>query len=452
MCLPNAAPAKRQAPKQAKSSGMEHPEPYDRQHLAPDTDDPIASGSMAGDYGDFCFQIDCNTYFASCEVATRPGTEGKPLVVANETENGGGVILALTAEAKALGLKRGTPLFKVRDILSRQGVIICPVDHKKYRRISHTIMQAVQEQGIVLNFVQYSVDEFFGTLPLTDPGEARHYARKVMDLIWEVSHVPVGCGISLTNTLAKTATWFAKRYRGYHGVCVITAQQRERALALVPVGEVWGIGRRQRARLEAAGIVTALDLARTPRQQLEPIMNTAGLHTWADLRGQRAVELKNHSRQQSIMQSHTFAEMTRDKHFLDVQVAAFTNRCAVTLRSQKSLCSSLMVFVSTNRYRADLPQYRNSVTLSLPRPTSNTPLLLKTARQALDQLFRPGFLYKQAGVVLLGITPDEGQQLDLFTVEQDERQRRLMQVADSLNRRFGEGTITLGPLQEPASN
>ena len=121
----------------------------------------------------FYLHIDCNAYFASCEVATRPGTEGKPLVVANDNEHGGGVILALTAEAKAVGLKRGIPLFKVRQLLQQHKVIICPADHKKYRRISRAIMADVVEQGIVLDFVQYSVDEFFGTLPLDDPARSR---------------------------------------------------------------------------------------------------------------------------------------------------------------------------------------------------------------------------------------------------------------------------------------
>ena len=117
--------------------------------------------------------IDCNSYFASCEIATRPGLEGKPVVVANDDGNGTGVILALSAEAKALGLKRGIPLFKVRDKLKADGVVVCKADHYKYRSISENIMQCVLEQGIVQDFVQYSVDEFFGTLPLDDPDEAR---------------------------------------------------------------------------------------------------------------------------------------------------------------------------------------------------------------------------------------------------------------------------------------
>ncbi len=392
----------------------------------------------------FYLHIDCNAYFASCEVATRPGTEGKPLVVANDNEHGGGVILALTAEAKAVGLKRGIPLFKVRQLLQQHEVIICPADHKKYRRISRAIMADVVEQGIVLDFVQYSVDEFFGTLPLDDPDEARHYTRKVKDMIWERHHIPVGCGLSSTYTLAKTATHFAKRYAGYRGICVLTDAKRERALSLLAVGDVWGVGRQNRKHLEAKGIATALDFAHAPEQLVYSLLNTAGVRTWQELNGQPAVTLANHDRQKSIMQSRTFAVMIKDREALASEVAAFASRCAATLRTQQSLCSVVSVFIATNRYRDDLSQYRNSASLRLEKPTADTPTILKAAATILGRLFRKGYLYKQAGVVLSAIVPDEGHQLDLFTVQEDERRQRLMKLADSINRKFGDDSITFG--------
>ena len=173
--------------------------------------------------------IDCNTFFASCEVATDPTLKGRPVVVSNDNDVGGGVILALTPEAKALGLKRGVPLFKVRKQLERDGVVVCQADHKKYHRISQQVMNAVQKQDIVLDFVQYSVDEFFGVLPLDNPDELEHYTRKVMDNITSSTGIPVGCGCSTTYTLAKVATGFAKRYPAYHGVCVLPPEKREKA-------------------------------------------------------------------------------------------------------------------------------------------------------------------------------------------------------------------------------
>lgn len=388
--------------------------------------------------------IDCNSYFASCEIATRPGLEGKPVVVANDDGNGTGVILALSAEAKALGLKRGIPLFKVRDKLKADGVVVCKADHYKYRSISENIMQCVLEQGIVQDFVQYSVDEFFGTLPVEEPAEVRRYVTMVKDLIWEQNHIPVGCGCSQTYTLAKVATHFAKHYRGYRGVCVLTPDKRERALSLLKVGDVWGVGRQNRRHLEGAGIVTALDLANTGQETVGRLLNTAGMRTWNELRGIPAVTLSNHERQKSISHSHSFPVMITDREGLASELRSFVSRCATTLRRQGSLCSMVTVFVNTNRYRDDLPQYNNGVSVRLAKPTADTTELLHTVGNLLDQIYRKGYQYKRAGVILGGIVSDEGHQLDLFTVEADERRRRLMEVADGINRRFGRNSVAFG--------
>ena len=392
----------------------------------------------------YYIHIDCNAYFASCEIATRPELEGKPVVVANDNENGGGVILALNAEAKALGLVRGTPLFKVRRVLEEGKVQICSADHEKYGRISRSIMDAVVQQGIVLNFVQYSVDEFFGTLPVDDPDELRHYTAKVRDLIWQTNHIPVGCGLSQTYTLAKVATHFAKRYRGYDGICVLTPDKREKALGLLAVGEVWGVGRQNRKHLESAGIRTALDFANMPQERVVELLNTPGVRTWHELNGKPAVVLASHERRKSIMQSHTFAVMIEEKNRLAHEIAVFANRCAFSLRREGSLCSVVTVFVATNRYRDDLPQYRNQASCRLDRPTSDTSAILKASGSLLDTLFRQGYHYKQAGVVLSGIVPDEGHQLDLFNVEADERRRKLSDTVDAINRKLGKKRILLG--------
>ena len=391
----------------------------------------------------YYIHIDCNSYFASCEVATNPSLEGRPVIVANDNDNGGGVILALTPEAKAIGLKRGTPLFKVRDLLRDKQVVICNADHRKYRAISRRIMQSVVQQGIILDFVQYSVDEFFGILPLDDPSQVRAYAARVRNHIWDEHHMPTGCGCSQTYTLAKVATHYAKHFSGFEGICVLTPDKRERALAQLPIGEVWGIGRQLRRRLGQMGVATALDFVHISEQAALQVLNTSGMHTWHELQGRPMVRLEAHDRQKSIMQSHTFANMITDYEALATEVRRFASRCATSLRSQQSLCTNLTVFVNTNRFRDDLPQYANSITTKLP-PTADTPLLMHTAETLLRSIFRNGFKYKRAGVVLGGIKADQGRQLDLFSADNDERRRQLMQLADSINNRFGVDTITFG--------
>ena len=395
--------------------------------------------------------IDCNSYFASCEVATRPGLEGKPIVVANDNEAGGGVILALTPEAKALGLKRGIPLFKVRSLLRLNNVVICPVDHKKYRRISRQIMDAVKQQDIVLDFVQYSVDEFFGSLPIEEPDEVRQYVRQVMEMITSTTRIPVSCGCSQSYTLAKVATHYAKHYKGYHGICVLTPENRRKALSMLDIADVWGIGRKNQKKLIGLGIRTAQDFADCDEHVVQNLFSVTGVRTWQELRGIPCIDLNRPERQRSIMQSRTFAHMTDNIEDLRQSVRAFASSCALKLREQHSVCRTVQVFLSTNRHRDDLAQYRNSAATHLPSLSSDTPTLTKAALAALDEVYRNGFLYKQAGVILHDISNEEGMQLDLFSAPEDERRRRLMQVADTLNKKFGDDTITLGSKTEHSS-
>jgi DNA polymerase V len=180
-------------------------------------------------------------------------------VVANDNGNNGGIILALNQEAKAVGLKRGNPLFQVYKLIEKQHVTVIDVHHHLYHEVSQHIMDEVKQTEMVLDFVQYSVDEFFGMMPDDDPTRLRSYLQQLKDLILAKTGIPVSCGAGTSYTLAKTATWFAKRYPGYKGICIMPADKREQALAKVPIADVWGIGRRSIKKLTQEGIQTALD-------------------------------------------------------------------------------------------------------------------------------------------------------------------------------------------------
>jgi DNA polymerase V len=386
--------------------------------------------------------IDCNSYFASCEIATNRELEGKPVIVANDNEAGGGIVLALNAEAKALGLKRGDPVFKVKNIIKLNGVQLCHADHKKYHHISAAIMNAVQQQGLVLDFVQYSVDEFFGSMPLNDADELRHYVGLVKQLIWDKMHIPVSCGCAQTYTLAKAATHFAKHYQGYNGICVLTPEKREQALGLLPIADVWGVGRQNRMKLESMGVRTALDFVRVDEKVLRNAFGISGLRTWHELQGQPCLNLERPALQKSIMQSRTFAFMISSKEELAKEIKTFAQSCCVSLRAQKAMTESVSLFVTTNRHREDLEQYSNSAGMKFRSPTDDTGQVIKAALQLLDVIFREGYKYKQAGVVLNDITQVEGSQLDLFAAENNERRHKLMQVTDAINHKFGNDAIS----------
>lgn len=380
----------------------------------------------------------------SCELVSRPDLKGTPVVVANNNDNNGGIILALNPEAKAIGLKRGNPLFQVTKIIEKHHVTVIDVHHHFYHEVSRHIMEEVQKTEMVLDFVQYSVDEFFGTMPEDDPTLLRDYLKTLKDLILRETGIPVSCGAGMSYTLAKTATWFAKHYPAYQGVCIMPADKREAALNKVPVKEVWGIGRRSIRKIEESGVKTALDYAQRPETWVNRLFGVTGLRTWKELNGTPAITLTSHERQKSIMYSRTFAHMTGSKSVLLRELSSYASAATRRLREQNSLCQTVTVFLATNRHRTDLPQYSNDKTIKLSTATDDSITINEAVRQLLDSLFREYYQYKQAGVILGQLQHSEGVQLDLFAtgqVQEKARKQRLMKAIDDINQRFGRNQI-----------
>ena len=366
------------------------------------------------------------------------------MVVANDNGNNGGIILALNQEAKAVGLKRGNPLFLVSQLIEKQHVAVIDVHHQLYHDISHQIMEHVRQTEMVLDFVQYSVDEFFGTMPDDDPIRLRGYLLKLKNLIWEKTGIPVSCGAGMSYTLAKTATWFAKHYPAYEGICVMPADKREQALARVPIADVWGIGRRSIKKLSQEGIQTALDYTQKSEAWVHRMFNVTGVRTWKELRGEPAITLASHERQKSIMYSRTFAHMTDSKTVLLRELSNYATAATRRLREQGSLCGAVTVFLATNRHRTDLAQYNADDMLKLTTPTDDTRIVMQAVSTLLGRIYQPRYQYKQAGVILSQLQSNSGMQLDLFTSQQAEdrtKQKRLMQAIDSINERFGKNQI-----------
>ena len=388
--------------------------------------------------------LDCNNFFVSCELVSRPELRGTPVVVANDNGNNGGIILALNQEAKAVGLKRGNPLFQVTQLVEQHQVTVIDVHHQLYHDISHQIMEHVRQTEMVLDFVQYSVDEFFGTMPDDDPIRLRGYLQQLKNLILTQTGIPVSCGAGMSYTLAKTATWFAKHYPAYEGICVMPADKREQALAKVPIESVWGIGRRSIKKLTKEGIRTALDYAHKSEAWVHRLFNVTGVRTWKELRGEPAITLASHERQKSIMYSRTFAHMTENKAVLLRELSNYATAATRRLREQGSLCGAVTVFLATNRHRTDLPQYNTDDTLKLTTPTDDTRTVMQAVSVLLERIYQPNYQYKQAGVLLTQLQSNSGMQLDLFAPQQAEdrtRQKRLMQAIDSINERFGKNQI-----------
>ena len=388
--------------------------------------------------------LDCNNFFVSCELVSRPELKGTPVVVANNNGNNGGIILALNPEAKAVGLKRGNPIFQVTQLIEKHHVTVIDVHHHLYHEVSNHIMDEVRKTEMVLDFVQYSVDEFFGFMPEDDPNLLREYLQTLKDLILRTSGIPVSCGAGLSYTLAKTATWFAKRYPAYKGICIMPADKRETALAQVPVRDVWGIGRRSFRKIEQRGVKTALDYAHQPETWVNRLFGVVGVRTWKELNGIPAITIASHERQQSIMYSRTFAHMTSSRTVLMRELSNYATAATRKLREQQSLCRTVTVFLATNRHRNDLAQYHADDTIRLQTATDDSTRILHTVSLLLDKLFRENYQYKQAGVILGQLQHNQSVQLDLFAPDQTQEQarhKRLMQAIDGINQRFGRNQI-----------
>ncbi len=385
--------------------------------------------------------IDCNTFFASVERVFHPGLKRKPVVVLS---NNDGCIVALTSEAKALGLHRGEPIFKVKDIVERNGVSIFSTNMTLYaamsRRITNIIRRSVQ------HVENYSIDESFCDLN----GYEAHFnleemMRSLADRISLWTDIPVSVGVAPTKTLAKIGSKFAKKYKGYRSVCMIDDEpKRRKALELFDLADVWGIGRHTLERLNYYGISTPLEFADKSESWVKTHLTKPGVQTWLELNGHPCIDTSEVYRNQSICTSRSFGDMISDLTQLEASVATFASSCANKLRGQNAGCKTVTVFVQSNRFRDDLPQYCNSASTTLVTSTSDTLEITSAALKALRSIYRPGIMYKKSGVILTDIAPNSPVQQDLFDPIKNRPQRaELMKAIDRINQRFGLKTIQL---------
>lgn len=384
--------------------------------------------------------VDCNNFFASCERVFRPDLRKRPVVVLS---NNDGCIIARSNEAKALGLKMGDPLFKVRQLLEREGVAVFSSNYTLYGDMSRRVMSLLSRYTPHQEI--YSIDECFLDLSGMGDGEQlRAYGEEIVRAVAKGTGIPVSMGIAPTRTLAKVASWFAKKYPGYHGVALIdTAERREKALRLLDVGDVWGIGRRMRTRLSEAGVVTAWDLTQRRPDWVRRELTVAGLRVWKELRGVPCIELEQLPLQRSLCTSRSFADRgISEKPALEEAVANFAAECARRLRERKACAGQLMVFAYTSRFRTDEPGDVIQQNVPLLVATNDPRELIKAALSGIRAHYKEGtFWYKKAGVVCYDLVTAGAVQSHLFDPVDRTRQRRLLEAIDQINRKNGTDTV-----------
>ena len=381
--------------------------------------------------------IDCNSFYASCERVFRPDLAKTPIVVLS---NNDGCVIARSYDAKPF-VKMGEPYFQAKDKLRRHGIVAFSSNYALYGDMSERVMSLIE--AMVPAAEVYSIDESFADLTGI-PGNLTQFGRDLRAKILRCTGIPVGVGIARTKTLAKLANHTAKRLQVQTGgvVDICDPFKRDWVLRNTEVKEVWGIGRRMTAHLEAMGIRTAMDLAQADPWTLRQKFSVVVEKTARELAGTPCLELEEADPpKQEICCSRMFGKRLTEIVPIKQAVATYAGRAAEKLRAQGSVCKRIRVSIRTGMFNPDEARYAQGVLVELPYPTNDTLLLTRAATEAVERIYRPGFRYSKAEVLLLDLRQPGEFTDDLFAVTQPVACDRLMSVLDEINGKYGRGTM-----------
>ncbi|TXH23135.1 MAG: Y-family DNA polymerase [Chitinophagaceae bacterium] len=383
--------------------------------------------------------VDCNNFYASCERVFRPDLIGKPIVVLS---NNDGCVIARSNEAKAAGVPMGAPAFEYEQLFQEKGVQVFSANFVLYGDMSHRVMTILSEYAPDIEL--YSIDEAFLKLKGFQYFNLQEYGEAMRYKVTKWTGIPISVGMAPTKALAKVANRIAKKYpKETKGVYIIDSEvKRIKALKWLKIEDVWGIGRQHSKRLQSMGIKTAFDFTELNGSFVQKQMAIVGLRLQQDLQGYPTLDLETAQIKKNIATTRSFETNYTEYAQLAERITTFASSCAEKLRQQNSCCSSLMVFIHSNGHRKDLPQYSRNIVIKLPFPTNSSIELAGFATQALKRIFKPGYAYKKAGVIVQDFTQTNGLQQSLFE-NRDQRHIPLMQSIDLLNTRFGQQKIRL---------
>lgn len=391
--------------------------------------------------------VDCDNFFCSCERVFRPELNGKPVVVLS---NNDGCVVALSREVKKMGVKLGLPYFQLLERYPASGITAFSSNYKLYGDMSARVMATIREEVPLLH--QYSIDEGFLDLHGMKNIDLKTFGERLSKKVLKWTGIPITIGIASTKTLAKVAARFGKNYPGYHKCCVISSdEQRIKALKLFDVESVWGFGRRIARRLASEGVKTAYDFSQKPRNWVKSRFHVPGERTWLELRGYDVigVDEMDAKTKQSIVTSRSFPDMITEINLLKEHFANYAARCAAKLRRQKTVCGMVTVFLQSNFFRDDLPQYSNSLSFVFTTPTSSTTEIVRGALKSLEGVYMPGIRYKRGGVMVSDISSALAIQPDLFEYDAglSKKYRTVSEAIDEINARLGTDTVVLASQQ-----
>lgn len=392
--------------------------------------------------------VDGNNFYVSCERAFRPDLKNRPVVVLS---NNDGCAIARSNEAKALGIRMGAPWFECRHLAEEHGVVALSANFVLYGDMSDRMMSVAGGLGPGQEI--YSIDESFIDMAGVK-GDLTARAQRVRERVLQWTGIPTGIGIAPTKTLAKLANHIAKsadRKAGSYPselarVCNLAglpAADLDAVLQATDVSEVWGVGRRIAEQLNEGGVHTVLDLVRLDPATVRRRWSVVLERTVRELQGQQCITLEDQpAPKKEIAFTRSFGGAVTELVDLIAAVTRFASGAAVKLRSQGSKAGQLQVFAHTSAFRPG-PKYSRSLILPLRRPTDDTVVLVNAAVRGIEAIYRPGFNFSKAGVMLLDLQDGGLEQGELDLEPEAPARGHLMDALDKLNDRYGRGTVVL---------
>ncbi|HLP37751.1 Y-family DNA polymerase [Lacibacter sp.] len=383
--------------------------------------------------------VDCNNFYASCERIFQPWLENKPVVVLS---NNDGCVIARSEEAKQIGIEMGAPAFMMQELLSKNNVNVFSSNYTLYGNLSERVLRLL---GTFTPRIEcYSIDEAFLDVSDMFHTDLFTYGSTIRQTIRQHIGIPVTVGIAPTKTLAKMANRYAKKTQRHKGVyCLDTKEKINEVLNFTEIGDVWGIGAQHGRKLKWMGITTAADFV----NQLNPDwvrtnMTVVGERMLNELNGIPSIEWEDMIKpKKGICTARSFGKLLSEKKDMQEAVANYASSCAAKLRKQNSCAGLIHVLIQTNVHRTQDKQYARNITLKIPVATNSTSEIIRHALKGLDIIYKPGYNFKKAGVIVMDIVPETEVQQSLFDKTDRKKEAGLMKILDKVNTRFGKDLV-----------
>ena len=384
--------------------------------------------------------IDCNNFYVSCERVFNPKLNEKAVVVLS---NNDGCAISRSNEAKALGIPMGAPAFKYEKIFRENDVNIFSSNFPLYGDMSSRVMSILSK--FTPNIEIYSIDEAFLKFEGFENYDLENYCKKIKDMVFKWTGIPISIGVAPTKALAKVANRISKKFPNKtKGVYIINSHyKRIKALKWLNIGNVWGIGFRYEKKLKNIKINTAYDFINLEDGWVRKNMSVVGLRLKKELEGKSVLNLEEvRSPKKAIATTRSFEGTISDYEKIKERVSTFAICCAEKLRAQNSNCNSIYIFVKSDKFKKNQIQYRNGILITIPFSTNSNMVVSKYAIEGLRKIFRKGINYKKAGVIVMGLDSSKSHQLNIFENE-NPRHKYLMKTIDFIQKKEGQSKIKL---------